>query len=172
VDQTQRRLLTEIERAFAAVQLGDGVSLHETEIIDGYGSAEERQAARAPDEKSDWRKVIDDLDLTRHFGVGYAGLCFLDGAGVRFYLPACLSRAVRDHEDEHTADMVASLLFLLTSTDEYTLGRLAILNNEQRACVREVLIYLRGVLESGDGALDRAIDGYWIQRIGSRNMSG
>lgn len=161
MEDRQRQMLAHIDRAFASVELGDGVSLHESHVIDDYGTAEERRAAREPDEKADWRRLVDHPDLTVYFGIGYSGLCFLDAAGARFHLPACLYRAVRDIEQDGIGNMFESLYYLLTRLGEYNVGRLAILSDDQRACVRECLGYFRETLESDDEELVRAIDGYW-----------
>lgn len=163
MDEKQRRLFDRIDRTFDGVILGDGVSLHETSVIDHYGTDEERLAARNPDEKLDWRKLIDAPDLTRLFSIGPSGLSFLDAEGLRFHLPACLWRVVRDPEDGETGNMLESLMFQLTHLSEYTLGRLAILNDSQRDCVRDVLVNLRDVWELKDSELDRAIEDYWSQ---------
>ncbi len=168
----RRRLLTAIEVAFHGVELGDGVSLHETVVIDNYGGHKERQTARELDEKQDWRRLIDDPDLPRYFGIGYCGLCFLDGAGVRFHLPACLFRVVRDFDDDSIGDMSESLHYMLTDLGEYNLERLAILNDVQRACVREFLVYWREMLESDAEELSRAIGGYWSRCAEGRVASG
>lgn len=162
VNERRRQLLSHIDRAFAGVTLGDGVSLHESEVIDNDGTDEERRVAREPDEKTDWRRLVDHPDLTAYFGSGYGGLSFLDAAGVRFHLPACLSRVVRDFDnhDDELSGMFASLCWLLTRSDQYNRGRLAILGDEQRACVRECLVLFREALASNDSELDRAID-YW-----------
>jgi len=169
MEECRQQLLRLIDRAFDGVTLGDGVSLHESKVIDGYGSSEERLAARGPDEKTDWHRLIDDPDLTRYFGIGYGGLCFLDAAGVRFHLPACMYRAVRDKLDDDVSsrsggdgvcDMFESMFLLLTDQDEYNLSRYTLLSNEQRACVRECLVFFRTELQIDDEALDLAID-YW-----------
>ncbi|MFO0876102.1 MAG: DUF6714 family protein [Gemmataceae bacterium] len=162
MDERRRQLLTHIDRAFAGVTLGDGVSLHESQVIDNYGTAEERWAAREPDEKTDWRRLVDHPDLTVYFGIGYAGLSFLDAAGVRFHLPACLYRAVRDFDEDGISDMFESLCYLLTRPDEHNRGRLAVLSGKQRGCVRECLVFFREALQSDDEDLVRAID-YWSQ---------
>ncbi|HLA63649.1 MAG TPA: DUF6714 family protein [Rhodothermales bacterium] len=161
MDDRQRQLLERIDRAFAGVELGDGVSLHETYVVDAYGTAEERRAAREPDEKHDWHRLINDPDLPVYLGIGYGGLSFLDAAGVRFHLPACLSRVVRDPEDERIGNLTESLCYLLTSPSEYNADRLAILTDDQRACVRDVLVYFREAMVYDGEELDQAIDGYW-----------
>jgi hypothetical protein len=47
LSERQRRLLRLIEEAFRGVELGDGVSLHETAVLDNYGTREQRRAAPA-----------------------------------------------------------------------------------------------------------------------------
>src|SRR4051794_3453037 len=112
MSERQRSLLRAIEEAFRDVKLGDGVSLHETVVIDNYGGPEERAAARAADEKHDWRKLVGDPDLVRISGVG--GLSFYDAGGLRFHLPAYLSLAVTDFEREDADNILDSLMFHLT----------------------------------------------------------
>ena len=75
----QHQLLQLIEDAFGGVEIGDGVSLHETVVIDMYGGPKERQAAREWDEKHDWRKLVNDAELMRTTGLG--GMSFYDAAG-------------------------------------------------------------------------------------------
>ncbi len=158
----RQQLLDHIGRAFAGVELGDGVSLHETQVIDAYGSDDECEAARAPDEKVDWRKLVADPDFPRICG-SYGGMSFFDAAGLRFHLPACLSLAVTDPEGTNidVNDILGSLEFHLTDLSEYTLERLAILDPAQRACVREVLVYLRDAGGIDGDQVDEAIAGYW-----------
>jgi hypothetical protein len=157
----QRGLLWQIEDAFQRVELGDGVSLHETVVIDLYGSRQERRAAREPDEKHDWRKLVGDPELTR-----VCGLSFYDAIGLRFHLPAYLTLAVTDPNGEDSGPVIAKLLFTLTHLPEFNRERFAILSAPQRACIREVLIYLRHVYDLPDNGpliaqLDEAIKGYW-----------
>lgn len=162
MDERRRQLLARIDQAFAGVTLGDGVSLHESQVIDNYGTAKERRAARQPDEQIDWRRLVDHPDLTVYFGIGYSGLCFLDAAGVRFHLPACLHRAVRDFGQDGIGDMFESMYYLLTKPDGYNRGRLAVLSGEQRACVHDCLLYFREASETDEEELLQAID-YWGQ---------
>jgi hypothetical protein len=151
----ESHLLQLISESFRGVELGDGVSLHETIVLDNYGSAQERQAARAPDEKRDWRKLVDDPELANVYGIG--GLSFYDAAGLRFHLPAYLSLAVKDPDQQ----VVWELHFHLTHLSEYNRQRLAILSPSQRRCVWEVLRYLRDLAGAEDATLDAAIQGYW-----------
>ena len=161
MDERRQRLLDQIDSAFAGVELGDGVSMHETQVIDDYGTCEQRVAARTPDEKFDWHKLIDDPEITWLLGAA-SGMCFLDATGLRFYLPACLSLGVRYPEGgEEVGDMLGSLEFCLAHLSAYSLERLAILTDAQRICVRDVLIYFRDSRDWEDPELDQAIAGYW-----------
>jgi hypothetical protein len=157
----RQRLLDMIERAFRGVELGDGVSLHETVAIDNYVSAEERLAAREADEKHDWRRLITDPEFHRIAGIG--GIPFYDSTGLRFHLPAYLSLAVIDFDSPMASGSLESLMFLLTCNSDYDEldRRLSILTSPQRACIREVLEFLRCEYELECSELDEAIDGYW-----------
>src|ERR1700722_6040975 len=123
ISEGKKCLLDAIESAFRGIELGDGVSLHETIVLDNYGTPEERQAAREPDEKHDWRKLADDPEL--HDICGLEGLGFFAAGGMPFPLPACLWFVVEEmHTDrEAVANIMGSLLFHLTSLDAYQLGR-------------------------------------------------
>ena len=138
----QQRLLDQIDAAFDGVELGDGVSMHETQVIDNYGTLEERLAARTPDEKLDWHVLIDDPELPWLLG-NASGLCFIDDEGLRFYLPACLSLGVRDPvRADH--DNMLHLLFEHHSRHRmHRLKFLANLSDEQRSCLRDVFVYLQ-----------------------------
>jgi hypothetical protein len=155
----QQCLLRAIQEDFCGVELGDGISLHETVVIDNYGGPAERQKARGRDEKWDWHKLVSDPELVRICGVG--GLDFYDAAGFRFYLPAYLSLAVTDFERKDAGNVLESLMFQLTHFSEYNLARLSILNGAQRQCVRDVLVFLRDEYELESTELDQAVVTYW-----------
>lgn len=163
MDERRQRLLAAIDGAFCGVELGDGVSLHETVVIDGYGGFEKQQAARIPDEKKDWRKLIGDPELVRINGVG--GLSFFDTAGLRFHLPAYLSLAVIDFDRQDAREVLESLMFHLTNLSDYNLSRFSVLDNTQRQCVRDVLSFLRDEYELEDVELDQAIAGFWATAL-------
>lgn len=175
--ERQRVLLRLIEEAFQGVELGNGVSLHETVVLDRYGDPEERRAAREADEKQDWRKLVGDPELIRPTSrdgltAGMGGLSFYDAAGLRFYLPAYLSLVVKDPDTVGAQQVAGDLLFHLSHAvmSDFNRERLALLSAAQRACVREVLKYLRNLYDSPDNGpilaeLDWAIEGFWAPRL-------
>jgi hypothetical protein len=174
--ERQRELLRLIEEAFRGVELGDGVSLHESAVIDDYGGPEERLAARARDEKQDWRKLISDPELiqpTWKETAGMGGLSFYDAAGLRFYLPAYLSTVVAEPKLGDGTEFYGELLPHLTQFVEHNRERFSLLSTAQRACVGEVLKYLRGLydLPSNEWTLwdlDQAIEGFWLKDVQQR----
>jgi hypothetical protein len=159
VASDRERLLNLIEQAFDGVVLGDGVSLHETIVLDHYGELWERQAARAPDEKTDWRNLVHDPELLNVTGVG--GMCFFDAPGLRFHLPAYLCMAVNKLGLDVDSFVLETLLFILTNGSAYTLENLSILNHAQRAAIREVLVFWREKWPSEKPEIDRAIEKIW-----------
>src|SRR4051812_47087088 len=98
---TDRELLDEVRREFRKVTRGLGVTLHETEVVDNYGSDSERAKARLKDTDTGWWEVRDEW-LDEIQGVG--GPCFLDDAGVRYYLPAYMSYWLRTKSDPGSLD--------------------------------------------------------------------
>ncbi|MBX7104707.1 MAG: hypothetical protein K1X57_11540 [Gemmataceae bacterium] len=84
-DEVRKSLIADIEVAFADVKREDGVTIHEAEIIDRYGSDEEQQEARKLDTETRWQDVPDDV-MDWH-----SGFCFLDLKGFRYYLPAYMT---------------------------------------------------------------------------------
>lgn len=145
MDAQKQVLFDQIESAFHGVELGDGVSLRETRVIDNYGTEEERRLAHESDETHDWHKLIDDPDLCRNLSIGMGGFHFLDAKGIRFHMPACLYLVVKDHENHATANMLECLFNLFSGKKSYNLGWLSIFNDQQRTCIRNVLIYLNSL---------------------------
>lgn len=150
------RLLSLINDAFHGVVLGNGVSLHQTLVRDNYGSEEEEQAARVLDEKHDWHKLIDNPDFTQIGST--SAVSFFDELGIRFHLPAylALSVSVPNH------DVTSSLLFAVTRQ----CLDLRLLNESQRKCVYEVLLYLCDVCDEYqiNQRVRQAMQSYWNPR--------
>ena len=68
-------LISAVERTFAKVSRGDGVTLHEAEAIDRCVGAQARARARRSDQETRWQDISDQL-IEEHF----SGLSFLDTA--------------------------------------------------------------------------------------------
>ncbi|HMQ62540.1 MAG TPA: hypothetical protein PKE06_17815 [Flavilitoribacter sp.] len=137
-----KQLLSLISEAFSGVHLEDGVSLHKTIYLDNYGDISE-EVARAieNDERHDWQKLVHDPEFLNVHGIG--GISFFDAKGLRFHLPAYLTVAIT-HPVEEVTD---SLLFTLTAKSDYNVNRLEILDASMKACIAEVLGYLRTLPE-------------------------
>jgi len=159
----RHRLIRMIEIAFRDVVLGEGVSLHETIVVDHYGDDEERLAARTPDEKLDWRKLVDDPELGNVGGVG--GLCFYDAAGLHFHLPAYMTMILKDPTSQGAQNQLDSLFYCLTDLSDYQRERFAILTPLQRQAVREFLFFLRArnyfTIRDECPEIDGALAEYW-----------
>ncbi|HLP84584.1 MAG TPA: hypothetical protein VK157_09565 [Phycisphaerales bacterium] len=88
------RLRTDITAAFAHVHRGKGapemMSWSESVVVDHYGSAEERAAARRADLDTHWTQLIDDARW-RPFG-GIGGWVFLERPAYRYYVPPTMMR--------------------------------------------------------------------------------
>ena len=150
-------LIQQITKAFDGVMLEEGVSLHETVVIDNYGSSSERAIARQPDEKKDWQKLVQHPDLAEVTGIG--GLSFFDAKGMRFHLPAYMITTI------HQVYTEFNIVFSLCHLSNYSKERFAILNTAQRRAIRAFLKYL---LNNGGKAYEfdhpkihKALKEYW-----------
>jgi len=127
-------LKSSIHEAFKGVELGEGISWREADVIDDYGSNQQRQLARAQDEQKDWTQIplslIGDL---RYQSV----LSFLDSKGFKFYLPICMIY-VLDASKTSGSAIIDSLFFdLLDSKKIEELKK--VLDKNQMLCVRDFL---------------------------------
>ena len=82
-------LIEEIIAAFDGVSREGGVSWHEANVIDDYGSEQERAAARLSDTDTRWQDVPD-----KDIGSCWA-LSFFDPIGLHYYLPRLLLSYLR-----------------------------------------------------------------------------
>lgn len=84
-----RKLLRE---QFADVNRVGGISLHQTSVVDAYGSTDAMQAAALLDTDTHWTEVKDEW-IEQFINCG--GLNFFDALGLRYYLPAYLDWFIR-----------------------------------------------------------------------------
>ena len=135
-------LVEEIERAFDGVQREDGVTLHEAEVIDNYGSWYERRAARLKDAETRWQDI--PIDLIRDCD---SNLSFLDAKGFHYYFPAYLIWDLYfcDCEDEdfesNTLGVIDYKLLARegAEADDYFLERFNFFDAEQRKVIAHYL---------------------------------
>ena len=95
-DSEASQLMDDIRNTFSHVERGAGVTLHETRVIDMYGTDGDRAAARSKDTDRHWSEVQDEW-IEEFDGVG--GLSFMDEAGFRYYLPAYMEYFLRRKEE-------------------------------------------------------------------------
>ena len=161
VPDPREQVIDEIRRAFADVSREDGVTLHEAEVIDDYGSTEERAAARRLDTDLRWQDVPDRL-IQEYSDT----LCFVDVKGFRYYLPAYMIWAMRNHE---TTDSLSAThpIFCLTLSDnpthrEWHLERFRAFDGPQARAIGRFLRFMAERADPGDAGLaSRALDAYW-----------
>lgn len=141
-----------VRLAFQGVTLGGGVGLRQGQGLDDYANAETLAEYRAKDEKESWERIaVDDLDAC------YSSPSFFDAEGMRFHLPAYL---VADLKGRLTT---ADILFHLSYTGHDAMARFELLNAEQRAAVREFLIFrLAGAeLDFERERIEKALAEHW-----------
>jgi hypothetical protein len=154
-------LVAEIERAFADVAREDGVTLHEADVIDDYGSAKQRIEARKLDTDTRWQDVPDDL-IERSPSI----LSFLDPKGLRYYIPAYMRWSLRYLNRSESVTIDFTIYTFDPGEDkelsDWHLERYQIFNADQS---RAIARYLRFMAEEADWCDDRvarlALERYW-----------
>lgn len=151
-----------IARAFQQVQREDGVSLHEADVLDSYGTDSQRAAARRKDVDTSWCDV-PAADIEHYHAV----FSFLDPKGFRYYIPAYMTWSLRNYQSSRSMT-VDSTIYALALHDQaelrdYQLERYSLLTNEEGGAV---LAFLRYMAHETDGRVDDraardAIRKYW-----------
>lgn len=164
IERERLLLLDEIHSAFKDVSREGGVSWSESDVIDDYGSDEERASARALDKDASWTQLVDDPKWNPEPGIG--GFSFMDAIGFRYYLPAAMIRCVRSGHDEG----IQFHLDVGGSTEElhaHNVARVAALDQRQRRCVAMFLRYMVAVSSQQDDyeakAWLAALDSHWAE---------
>jgi hypothetical protein len=161
---TPERIIAEIENAFAEVRRGNGITLHETDVVDACGSARERAKARKRDTDERWQDVPDD-DIESH----QSALCFLDPEGFRYYLPAYMRWSLLHYKSSDSLASDSTIYSLGPAGNkgvtDWNRERWGVFTERQ---TQVILAYLRFMVEHGDGCSDNfmadlAINAYWRQ---------
>lgn len=125
---------------------GDGVSLHETNVLDDYGDEAARLDARQLDTDTFWWEIPDEVMHHHRFYFSY-----LDGQGLRYYLPAWMIHSLRRFGDppDGRSTTLGDTLHVLTLSDRSDLEgwqreKWNILTMEQS---QAICCYLRYVAE-------------------------
>ncbi len=134
----------QIVDAFADVPLGTGVSLREADVIDDYGSDDQRAAAREKDEVDDWQRIPDE-NIENHSSV----LCFMDDEGLRFHLPAYMQFTLCRYRESESMSTDSTIYRL--SDPDCIKRLLAYLTDQQ---IDAIKTFLNTCLEIGDDWLD------------------
>ena len=156
-------LIELITDAFQDVKRGNGVSLHEADVIDDYGSEEERAAARLLDTDRCWQDV-PEAEVARH----HSRISFLDAEGFCYYAPVYMLWSLKYHKtpaSEYDFVLYAFDPHLNTNLHEYKMEHFSLFTEEQN---KAVCCFLQFMSVHGEDDFDRedaakALTGYWGQ---------
>jgi hypothetical protein len=152
--QNAQQVSEQIELAFAGVRLEQGISIREAMVIDHFGTEEDRQQARAQDEKEDWTKVPDDL-INSHS----ASLSYFDAGAMHFYLPAFMRFTLRNYQ-KSSSPSICCTVFALDEDCE----KLPLLTTPQKEAVKQFLEFMasQDVLRNERNDAKRALE-FWLR---------
>ena len=134
-----------IRSPFEGVSRGDGITLHQTALIDRCGSQRELKKAARLDSDRRWQDVRDsDIEAE------YSALCFLDAKGFRYYIPAYMTWTLNNYAVSQSVTSDCTIYAFTHDTEDKD-PRFAALNEPQK---RAIALFLRYFSEVGDGWAD------------------
>jgi hypothetical protein len=161
VDDEARAIIEAIHAAFRGVSRGE-ITIHEAEVIDEYGTKEERVVARRLDTERSWEEIPD-----QHVEECTTALCHVDPKSWRYYVPRYMEWSLCHFRtnDSNVSDFTI-YTFDPSSTDstlyEYSMERYRQLTPEQAQVVGRFLRYMaRNPDHADDVVANEALRKYW-----------
>lgn len=160
VEDEAQEIIKSIHSAFQGVSRGE-ITLHEAEVIDVYGTQEERASARKVDTESRWEEIPDT-----HIEECTSALSYLDPQSWQYYIPRHMEWSLKYFRTNNSivSDFTIYAFDLSDDPDliDLSMGRYRQLTDQQS---RTVYCFLQYMAKNGDYADDvvaeRAIGKYW-----------
>ena len=154
-------IIEAIRSAFAGVPRGR-ITMHEAEVIDDYGSDDERKKARGLDTDESWDQVRDNDIMACT-----TALCHVDADGWRYYLPAYMIWSLRHFRASHS--IVSDFTIYTFDPNNkcpqlraFNMERFGLLNQAQSRAVCRFLRYMAANDDLADGRMAQmALDEFW-----------
>lgn len=159
---TREQLIEEIREAFADVERGEGTTLREARVMDGYGTEEEQKKAREQDTDRHWWEIPREV-LEEHGDVHP----FLNAEGFRYYLPAFLTWSLK-YADRSPSALGDLTIYQLNGWTRKETVACALNDRQARVVARYLLFMAEQPMERGwcDGdAAAKAIRLYWNRHL-------
>jgi hypothetical protein len=160
-----QRIVDLIHIAFHGVQRGE-ITIHEAEIIDNYGTVEERAAARREDVEPEWEEIPDGF-----IEACSNGLPHLDPKSWCYYLPRYMEWTVQHLTRSHSMTVDHTIYTLLLGDDwslnEYMRRRYGQLTSAQCEAVGMFLSHMaRHDAHCDARAASEALNRSWQRFVG------
>jgi len=161
IDAEAELIISDIRDAFLGVRRG-AITLHEAEVIDKYGSPDERAEARKLDTDGRWERVPDT-----HVEECKTALCHVDAESWRYYIAPYMVWSLK-HFRTHDSTVSNFTIYTFDLNEEpqdlreYSLERYRLLNDKQAGCVCRFLSYMaRNADFADDRVANEALRKYW-----------
>jgi len=160
--EIRRRIIAEIERAFANVRRGNGITLHQARVLDDYGGDIEQAWARRKDTDTRWQDIPD----TRIEKLANT-LPFLDPEGFCYYIPVFMIWALRHSETSDSfAGDAAIYIFGVNPLAEGNMDLFRLFTPQQTTAIAHFLEYFARYADSNHAdneTAQKALDAHWHQ---------
>lgn len=146
-----------IEETFKDVRRDGGVTLHQMDVLDAYGSELEFKEAGLKDTETTWQEIPSGKLSTFQLSI-----TFLDAKGFRFYLPAFMRHALLTFGSDHgiEGDGVINSLYR-GPEDDFRKENFRLLATEERECIAAFLHILAIADPDGSSEARRGLKKGW-----------
>ncbi|WP_432799214.1 DUF6714 family protein [Poriferisphaera sp. WC338] len=110
-------LIDQIRETFGSILLSDGVSLHQTDVIDDYCEHDKKLMAKAKAKDTDnrwWNVSVEVIEKQQW------AWSFFDVKGYRYYLPAFMTYYLKNVLRDWSEEAIAPVLYSLNPSDART----------------------------------------------------
>jgi hypothetical protein len=160
--EKEKNVIEIIKKAFQTVTRENGTSLHEADVIDGYGSEEEQKEARKLDKDTHWSEILDE-DIKKFPSI----LSFLNPVGWRYHIPAYMIWTIKNYKNSDSFTVDSTIYDFILQEEKYLnwcMERFSLLTQEQSRAVAMFLKYMAEDERYCDApAAKEALDKYWIK---------
>lgn len=160
----EQELIDQIRRAFEGVRLEDGTSLNMSEYNDSGGSMPEFKRKARNDERNDWTAIADET--LEQFTVTFS---FTDLKGLRFYIPAYMTWAIRNHRS--SGSIIGDFTIYAIDPSHYLFETIPFLHWFTEAQVAAMTAFLEYAVEN-DGTMDGEVAEKNLLKIKSAKQHG
>ena len=159
--EMKMKVISLIEEVFKDVRRDGGVTLHQMDVLDDYGSEFELKEAGLKDTETTWQEIPSGKLSTFQLS-----MTFLDAKGFRFYLPAFMRHALLTLGSDRGSEGDGVIFSLCRGPDDdFRKEDFRLLGAREKECIAAFLHVLAIADPDGSSDARRGLKNGWNRRL-------